>query len=82
LKAQAASGITGEICTIMWDLVLDNVVYRMGVSNSKWGSSISFSLGHIITVKWEIVNMPSYSLQEGDVICRKRKSKSLQTDMH
>jgi small subunit ribosomal protein S4 len=37
LKAQAASGITGEILYNYVNLVLDNVVYRMGVSNSRSG---------------------------------------------
>jgi small subunit ribosomal protein S4 len=76
-KAQAASGITGEILLQLCESRLDNVVYRMGVSNSRSGARQLVSHRHI-TVNGEIVNIPSYSLQEGDVVAVREKSKSLQ----
>ncbi|SDR74145.1 SSU ribosomal protein S4P [Polaribacter sp. KT25b] len=75
-KAQAASGITGEILLQLCESRLDNVVYRMGVSNSRSGARQLVSHRHI-TVNGEIVNIPSYSLQEGDVVAVREKSKSL-----
>ena len=75
-KAQSASGITGEILLQLCESRLDNVVFRMGVSNSRSGARQLVSHRHI-TVNGEIVNIPSYSLKEGDVIAVREKSKSL-----
>jgi small subunit ribosomal protein S4 len=75
-KAQSASGITGEILLQLCESRLDNVVYRMGVSNSRSGARQLVSHRHI-TVNGEIVNIPSYSLKEGDVVAVREKSKSL-----
>jgi len=75
-KASSASGITGEILLQLCESRLDNVVYRMGVSNSRSGARQLVSHRHI-TVNGEIVNIPSYSLKEGDVIAVREKSKSL-----
>jgi len=75
-KAQSASGITGEILLQLCESRLDNVVYRMGVSKSRSGARQLVSHRHI-TVNGEIVNIPSYSLKEGDVVAVREKSKSL-----
>jgi len=75
-SAQAASGITGEILLQLCESRLDNVVYRMGVSNSRSGARQLVSHRHI-TVNGGIVNVPSYQLKEGDVIAVREKSKSL-----
>jgi small subunit ribosomal protein S4 len=75
-SAQAASGITGEILLQLCESRLDNVVYRMGVSNSRSGSRQLVSHRHI-TVNGSIVNVPSYQLKEGDVVAVREKSKSL-----
>ena len=76
-KASASQGITGEILLQLCESRLDNVVYRMGVSNSRSGARQLVSHRHI-TVNGEIVNIPSYSLKEGDVVAVREKSKSLQ----
>ena len=75
-KAQAAGGITGEVLLQLCESRLDNVVYRMGVSNSRSGARQLVSHRHI-TVNGGIVNIPSYSLKEGDVVAVREKSKSL-----
>ncbi|MFT6191329.1 MAG: small subunit ribosomal protein S4 [Paraglaciecola sp.] len=75
-KASASQGITGEILLQLCEARLDNVVYRMGVSNSRSGARQLVSHRHI-TVNGEIVNIPSYSLNEGDVVGVREKSKSL-----
>lgn len=76
-KAQASQGITGEILLQLCESRLDNVVYRMGISPSRSGARQLVSHRHI-TVNGEIVNIPSYSLKEGDVVAVREKSKSLQ----
>ncbi len=75
-KASNASGITGEILLQLCESRLDNVVYRMGISPSRRGARQLVSHRHI-TVNGEIVNIPSYSLKEGDVVGVREKSKSL-----
>ncbi len=75
-KASASKGITGEVLLQLCESRLDNVVYRLGVSNSRSGARQLVSHRHI-TVNGEIVNVPSYSLKDGDVIAVREKSKSL-----
>ena len=74
--ASSSQGITGEILLQLCESRLDNVVYRMGVSNSRSGARQLVSHRHI-TVNGGIVNVPSYQLKEGDVIAVREKSKSL-----
>ena len=74
--ASSSQGITGEILLQLCESRLDNVVYRMGVSKSRSGARQLVSHRHI-TVNGEIVNIPSYSLNAGDVVGVREKSKSL-----
>ncbi|MDR1877316.1 MAG: 30S ribosomal protein S4 [Flavobacteriaceae bacterium] len=76
-KAQRNKGITGEVLLQLCESRLDNVVYRLGLSNTRAGSRQLVSHKHI-TVNGEIVNIPSYLLRPGDVIGVREKSKSLQ----
>mgnify|MGYP000932117130 FL=1 len=75
-KASRSKGITGEVLLQLCESRLDNVVYRLGISPSRSGARQLVSHRHI-TVNGEIVNIPSYSLKEGDVIGVREKSKSL-----
>ena len=76
-KASRMKGITGENLLILCESRLDNTVYRMGVSNSRRGARQLVGHRHI-TVNGEIVNVPSYTLKEGDVVAVREKSKSLE----
>ena len=76
-KASASKGITGEVLLQLCESRLDNVVFRLGVANSRRGARQLVSHRHI-TVNGEIVNIPSYSLKEGDVVAVREKSKSLE----
>lgn len=75
-KAQSSKGITGEVLLQLCECRLDNVVFRLGISPSRRGARQLVSHRHI-TVNGEIVNIPSYSLNPGDVIGVREKSKSL-----
>jgi small subunit ribosomal protein S4 len=75
-KASAASGVTGEILLQLCESRLDNVVFRMGISNSRRGARQLVSHRHIL-VNGEIVNIPSYQLKPGDKVAVREKSKSL-----
>ncbi len=75
-KASRKKGITGENLLQLIEARLDNVVYRMGLSPTRSGARQLVSHRHI-TVNGNIVNIPSYSLREGDVVGVREKSKSL-----
>ena len=77
-KATASKGITGEVLLQLCESRLDNVVYRIGLSNSRRGARQLVSHRHI-TVNGEIVNIPSYNLKAGDVIAVREKSKSVES---
>ena len=77
-QANRSKGVTGEVLLQLCESRLDNVVYRMGISNSRRGARQLVSHRHI-TVNGELVNIPSYSLKAGDVVGVREKSKSLQT---
>ena len=77
-KATASKGITGEVLLQLCESRLDNVVYRMGLSNSRRGARQLVSHRHI-TVNGEIVNIPSYNLRAGDIIAVREKSKSVES---
>ena len=77
-KASAASGVTGEILLQLCESRLDNVVYRLGVAPSRSAARQLVSHRHI-TVNGELVNIPSFCLNAGDVVAVREKSKSLVT---
>lgn len=76
-KASRAKGITGEVLLQLCESRLDNVVYRLGVAKTRRAARQLVNHRHI-TVNGEVVNIPSYSVQPGDVISVREKSKSLE----
>ena len=70
-KATAATGITGEVLLQLCESRLDNVVFRMGLSNSRSGARQLVSHRHI-TVNGGIVNIPSYSLKPGYIVAERK----------
>jgi small subunit ribosomal protein S4 len=77
-KATASKGITGEVLLQLCESRLDNVVFRIGISNSRRGARQLVSHRHI-TVNGEIVNIPSFILKPGDSIAVREKSKSIES---
>ncbi len=75
-KASRSKGITGVVLLQLCESRLDNVVYRLGISNSRRGARQLVSHRHI-TVNGNLVNIPSYQLKAGDVVGVREKSKSL-----
>ena len=76
-KASASRGITGEVLLQLCEGRLDNVVYRLGIAPTRNAARQLVSHRHI-TVNGELVNIPSYALNAGDVIAVREKSKSLE----
>jgi len=75
-KANRGKGITGELLLQLCESRLDNVVFRMGISNTRDGARQLVSHKHIL-VNDSIVNIPSYTLRPGDKVSIREKSKSL-----
>jgi len=75
--ASRKKGITGEVLLQMCETRLDNIVYRLGISPSRSGARQLVGHRHI-TVNGKILNIPSYQVQESDVIGVREKSKSLE----
>lgn len=76
-KASSMTGITGENLLVLCESRLDNTVYRLGISPTRNGARQLVTHKHI-TVNGKVVNIPSYTLREGDVVGVREKSKSLE----
>ena len=76
-KASKKGGITGEVLLQLIEARLDNVVYRLGIARSRAQARQLVTHRHI-TVNGEVVNIPSYTLREGDLIGVRERSKSLE----
>ena len=76
-EAQRRKGVTGENLLQMLELRLDNVVYRMGFSNTRFASRQLVSHRHI-TVNGRIVNIASYQVKPGDKVGVKDSPRSQQ----
>ena len=72
-KASKMKGITGENFLKLLESRLDNVVYRMGLSQTRRGARQLVNHGHIL-VNGETVDIPSYTVKPGSVISVKEKS--------
>ncbi|MBQ6046872.1 MAG: 30S ribosomal protein S4 [Bacteroidales bacterium] len=76
-EASRRGGVTGEELMKLIEARLDNVVYRLGIAKSRAQARQLVSHRHI-AVNGNVVNIPSYSLREGDVISVRERSKSLE----
>ena len=75
-KAQTKKGITGVILLQLLERRLDNVVYRLGIARTRAAARQLVSHKHI-TVNGEVLNIPSYSVKQGDIIGVREKDKSM-----
>ena len=75
-KASRKEGITGENLLQLLEARLDNVVYRLGVAPTR-RSAIQFVTHKHITVNGNVVNIPSFTVKEGDLVGVRERSKSL-----
>tara|TARA_B100000989_G_scaffold258846_1_gene208865 strand:+ start:256 stop:861 length:606 start_codon:yes stop_codon:yes gene_type:complete len=75
-KASRKDGVTGENLLQLLESRLDNVVYRLGIAPTRRSARQLVSHKHI-TVNGNLVNIPSFSVKEGDMVAVREKSKSL-----
>ena len=69
--------MTGEVLLQLLEARLDNVVYRLGIAPSR-PAARQLVLHRHITVNGVVVNIASYSVQPGDIVAVREKSKSLE----
>ncbi|UHA74060.1 30S ribosomal protein S4 [Paenibacillus sp. 481] len=75
-RANNMQGIAGENFMFLLESRLDNLVYRLGFSNSRAGARQLVSHGHV-TVNGKKVDIASYLVNTGDVIGLRERSRSL-----
>ena len=70
-------GVVGENMLSLLERRLDNVVYRMGIGDSRSESRQIVNHGHIC-VNGNVVNIPSYTVKVGDEISIKESKKDIE----
>ena len=73
--ATKKNGITGEMLLQILETRLDNVIYRLGLANSRREARQMVNHGHIL-VNGKKVDIPSYLVKPGEVITLKEKTRS------
>jgi len=76
-KASRMRGVTGDNLVKLLERRLDNVIYRLNISPSRKGAR-QLILHRHITVNGNVVNIPSYILNPGDVVQVKEASRKLE----
>jgi small subunit ribosomal protein S4 len=76
-RADAQKGITGANLLSLLERRMDNVVYRLGFTNSR-NQGRHFVRHNHFTVNGKKVNIPSYMTKPGDVIEVNEKSRKVQ----
>ena len=75
-EADRQKGITGETLLSLLERRLDNIVYRLGFTNSRNEARQLVRHNHFL-VNHSKVNIPSYLVKPGDVIEPREKSKKI-----
>ncbi len=76
-KAARTSGITGEILIQNLESRLDNIVFRLGIAPTRAAARQLVNHRHI-TVDGKVVGIASYSVQPGQIVGVRERSKSLE----
>ena len=77
-EAERQTGMTGENLLVLLERRLDNVVYRMGMAESRRQARQMVLHAHF-TLNGKKVNIPSISVKAGDVIAIREGSRDLAT---
>jgi small subunit ribosomal protein S4 len=75
-KASHMQGKAGENFMFLLESRLDNLVFRLGLANSRAGARQLVSHGHV-TVNGKKVDIPSYLVSTGDVVGLRERSRNL-----
>ena len=74
-EAARLKGATGENLLQLLECRLDNVVYRMGFGSTR-AECLQLVSHKSITVNGSVVNIPSFQINEGDVVAIRQKAKA------
>jgi len=74
-KAARMKGNTGDELMTLLERRLDNVVFRLGLANTRREARQLVNHGHF-TVNGKRVDIPSYLVKNGDVVAVREKSRS------
>jgi small subunit ribosomal protein S4 len=77
-KASRSKGVTGEVLLQLLESRLDNVVFRLGIAPTRAAARQLISHKHII-LNGEVLNIPSYTVKNGDSVGVRERSKSLES---
>jgi small subunit ribosomal protein S4 len=77
-KADKMKGMTGENFMVLLESRLDNLIYRLGFSNSRAGARQLVAHGHVL-INGKKVDIPSFTVSTTDVIGLRERSRSLST---
>lgn len=75
-KALRNPGVTGEVLLQLLECRLDNVVYRLGIAPTRAAARQLVTHKHIV-VNGDVLNIPSYSVKQGDIIGVRERDKSM-----
>ena len=75
VMATKKNGITGEMLLQILETRLDNVIYRLGLANSRREARQMVNHGHIL-INGNKVDIPSYLVKPGEVITLKEKTRT------
>ena len=76
-SARRKRGVTGETLLQLLETRLDNVIFRLGLANTRSAARQLVSHGHVL-VNGRSVNIASYNVKAGDDVMIKDKPKSRQ----
>ena len=76
-EAERMQGVTGENMVMLLETRLDNVVYRLGLCQTRKQARQLVSHAHFL-VNGKKVNIPSYRVKVGDVISVRDRSKDIE----
>ncbi len=75
VMATKKNGITGEMLLQILETRLDNVIYRLGLANTRREARQIVNHGHVL-INGKKVDIPSYLVKPGEVITLKEKTRS------
>ena len=75
-RAERKKGVTGEILLQLLETRLDNIIYRLGIATSRPAARQLVRHGHI-EVNGRAVDIPSYGVRVGDLVCVREKSRAV-----
>ena len=78
--ASKAKGNTGSLLPILLERRFDNVVFRLGLADSRNKARQLVNHGHFL-INGKKVDIPSYLIKEGDLISIKNESKNCFQDL-